>query len=250
MSRRGGNPFDDDDDGGFGGGRPGVYGAGAGGGSYGGGGARGDGRGYGGYDSGPSRPNERDEHEARMLMANRRMEASSAQSLRVLNDTMRMGIDTTEELERQAESLDVTERRLDEMHVELDKGERNMRRIKSPFGGISNYFSRRKTVEEVTDPKGFKPQSKERERSSAKSKPANKKQQQQQELAPGTGNAVVDKNLDEMEKALFQLRGIGEVMGTQLDDSEQQIERVKYKIDRDHVKMDKLNKDIKRELYK
>lgn len=192
----------------------------------------------------------RDEHEARLMMANQRMEESSANSLRALNEAMRMGVDTTEELERQAESLDRTERRLDEMHVELDKGEKNMRRIKSPFGGIGNYFSRRKTVEEVTDPKALRSQPKKGSSSTAKSKSSSKKSQQKEAPAPGTGNTVVDKNLDEMEKALFQLRGIGEVIGTQLDDSEQQLDRVKYKIDRDHVKMDKLNRDIKKELYK
>lgn len=246
MNRSGGaNPFDDDDDSGFGAASRNSGGAFGGSRGYG-AGDRGGG-GYGDYDSGPSI---RDEREAKMMMANRRMEASSANSLRALNETMRMGIDTTEELERQAESMDITERRLDEMHVELDKGERNMRRIKSPFGGIGNYFSRKKTVEEVIDPKGLKPQAKRGSSSTAKTKPATKKQQQQLEAAPGTGNAVVDKNLDEMGKALYQLRGIGEVMGTQLDDSEQQLDRVKFKVDRDHVKIDKLNKDIKKELYK
>lgn len=265
MHKRGGNPFDDDDEGGFGatssnrgygddhggsrGGTGGYGGSRAGVGSYGDGYGDTRGGGYGGDDYG-SRGYERGGHDDRMLMSNQRMESSSANSLRVLNETMRLGVDTTEELERQAESLDRTERRLDEMHVELDKGERNMRRIKSSFGGIGNYFARKKSIEEVTNPKALRTQSKGS--SSAKSKPANKKQQkqQQQEPAQGTGNAVVDQNLDEMSKALHQLRGIGEVIGTQLDDSEQQIDRVKYKVDRDHVKMDKLNKDIKKELYK
>ena len=188
----------------------------------------------------------------RMKMANHRMEESSARSLRVLNETMRMGVDTTEELERQAESLDKTERMLDEMHVDLDKGERHMRQIKSPFGGISNYFSRKKTVEQVTDPKGLK--SKQGKGSSAaRSQPPPKSKQKQKQKDPppqGTGNAIVDQNLDEMERALNQLKGIGEVIGSQLDDSEVQIDRVGHKLQRNHVKMDKLTKDVKRELYK
>jgi hypothetical protein len=243
-SSRGNNPFDDDDDGGFGSASrsSGGGGYGASGGGYGasGGGYGASGGGYGGYDTGPS------DHDTRLMMANRRMEASSANSLRALNETMRIGIDTTEELERQAESLDKTERRLDEIHVELDKGERNMRRIKSPFAGIGNYFSRKKSIDEVTDPKALRSQEK---KSTARSKPAPKKKQQQAP-AQSTGNVVVDKNLDEMEKALFQLRGVGEVIGCQLDDSERQLDRVQYKLERDHIKVDKLNKDIKRELYK
>lgn len=254
KSGRSTNPFDEDDGGGFGtrssdrvaggvrGRDPSEYGYKS---RY--GGAEADARGYGygyrGYDSGPS-DGER-EVEARMLMANQRMENSSANSLRVLNETMRMGIDTTEELERQAESLDRTERTLDGMHVDLDQGELHLRKIKSPFGGI---FTRKKTTNEVTDPKGFKPQSK-----GAKSKPAETKQKKQQKQQPppqGTGNERVDRNFDEMEKALHQLKGIGEVIGTQLDDSELQLDRVGYKMDRNHVKVDKLNKGIKKELYK
>lgn len=180
------------------------------------------------------------------MQANTRMEESSANSLRVLNETMRIGVDTAEELERQAESLDTTERRLDEMHVDLDKGEKNMRRIKSMFGGVS-LFSRKKNVEEVTDPKALKTQTK-KSTSDPRSKPT--KKQQQQQAIQGTGNDKVDQNLDEMEKALLQLRGIGHVIGAQLDDSDQQLDRVKYKMDRDQVKIEKLNKDIKRELYK
>ncbi len=231
---------------------------GSGGGSYnsrGGGHSRSNGYGSNsGYDSGSYGGGgyDRDDGlESRMMMANKRMEASSANSLRVLNETMRMGIDTTEELERQAESMDRTERMMDEMHVDLDKGERSMRQIKSPFGGIANYFSRRKTVEEVTTPKGYKP----KQQPIAKSKPAQGKQKQKQKQQPepqleGTGNEIVDRNLDEMGKALSQLRGIGEVIGSQLDDSEQQIDRVGYKLQRNHVKMDNLTKDVKRELNK
>lgn len=271
MHRGGGNPFDDDDDagfgargsgGGYGGGGYSGYGGGAsrGGGGYGGAGASngygsrsgpsgydqaGARGGYGGYDSGRGDPVP--DYESRMMMANKRMEESSANSLRVLNETMRMGIDTTEELDRQAESLDRTERRLDEMHVDLDQGEKHMRKIKSPFGGMS-LFSRKKKIEEVTDPKALRGKGKP-----AESKPAQKKQSQKQQQAPppqSTGNAVVDRNLDEMEKALNQLHGIGQVISYQLDDSDQQLDRIKYKMDRNHVKVEKLNKDIKRELHK
>ena len=270
------NPFDDDDDGagfgsrangggyhhGGGGTRadPGAPGP-RGGSNYGGSRARGYGDGPSGYGAGGDGYGARgggrgyddtgyDDERSRMMMANRRMEESSARSLRVLNETMRIGIDTTEELERQAESLDKTERRLDEMHVDLDKGERNLRKIKSPFGGISNYFSRKKTVKDVTDPKDYKepPSSKSRSASAqAQSRPQRKQQQAPPE---STGNDVVDGNLDEMEKALYQLQGVGEMIGWQLDDSDRQLDRVAHKLDRNHVKVEKLNKGIKRELYK
>ena len=218
-----------------------------------GGGARGDGgseyggggvsicRGGGGRASGGY--GELNDHETRIMMANKRMEESSAQSLKVLNETMRLGIDTTIELERQAESLDLTERRLDEMHQDLDKGERNLRKIKSPFGGLMNAFSRRKTVQEVTDPKISIPR---------KTKPAGSKSNSHPSKHCGqgvdTGHVVVDRNLDEMENALFQLKGIGELMGDQLDDSVIQFGRIEQKLERNDIKVGKLNKGIKKEL--
>lgn len=252
------NPFgDDDDDGGFGGARgssSGGYGARdpLRGGSN---GYRGDARpgpgagmsrgGYGGYDA---RDDPVPDYETRMMMANKRMEDSSANSLRVLNETMRMGIDTTNELDRQAESLDKTERMLDEMHVDLDRGEQHLRKIKSPFGGVANYFSRKKKVEEVTDPKGFKGSTKPKP--AEKGKPQKKQAQRQAATPESTGNEIVDRNLDEMEKALHQLHGIGQVIGYQLDESDQQLDRIGYKMERNHVKVDKLNKGIRKELYK
>ena len=181
-----------------------------------------------------------------------RMEDSSFRSLRSLHDCVRMGTETTEELDRQAEALDRVETKLDQIHVGLDKGERNLRKIKSPFGGMMNYFSKKKSVNEVTDPKGFKPS--QQPSSNKKSSGTGGKQQAQAQLPQQTykssGSEVVDKNLDLMGKALDDLMGIGELIGEQLDDSTVQIERITYKTDRDDTKMKKLNQGIRKELNK
>ena len=260
MSGR--NPFDDDDGGGFGGGRSSSnsrgsresergYGGGGGGGGYGYGG-RDERYGYGGGGGGgyDNSRQEEDEHQQRLTMANRRMEESSANSLRTLNETMRMGIDTTTALEEQAETLDRTERTLDTMHVDLDQGKSHLRKIKSPFGGFGSWFSKKSTVQEVTDPAALRAQEKKRVASSSASKSSQggKQKKQQQQQSESTGNTLVDSNLDEMSKALDQLQGIGELMSHQLDDSEVQLDRVKYKIDRNEVKVTRLNKDIKKQL--
>ncbi len=278
------NPFGDDDDAGFGsgfGGRNsgrsgGSYnsgnsspGFGGGDRGYGGGGSKGYGggsdrgfggeRGYsggsgyggssGGYGGarggGSSDPTD---YDTRLMMANQRMEQSSAHSLRVLNETLQLGTETAEELERQAEVLDKTERTLDEMHQDLDVGERHLRKIKSPFGGVYNIFSRRKTVDELTDPKGCKQAPKPKKQPQKKSKSAFSKNEFEGPAA-STGNEVVDRNLDEMEKALFRLKGVGELLGDQLDDSEVQVDRVSKKLERNDIKINKLNKGIKKELY-
>jgi len=65
-----------------------------------------------------------------------------------------------------------------------------------------------------------------------------------------TGSKVVDENLDEMSKQLDRLMGTGLVIGEQLDDSEVQIDRIKYKMERDEQAIKDLNKDINRQLNK
>lgn len=196
------------------------------------------------------------EFQAKKQEAIHRMEDSSFRSLRTLHDCVRMGTETTEELDRQAEALDRVETKLDQIHVGLDKGERNLRKIKSPFGGMMNYFSKKKSVSEVTDPKGFKPsqqQSGSKKSGSAGGKGGGKQQAQAQvpqQTYKSTGSEVVDKNLDMMGRALDDLMGLGELIGEQLDDSNVQIERITYKTDRDDIKMKKLNQGIKKELNK
>ena len=183
-----------------------------------------------------------DEYDRRIQAAHRRMEESSANSLRTLNECVEMGNDTTVELERQAEVMEGVERRLDEMDVDLEKSKKNMRVIRSPFGGIANYFARRKPVSEITDPK--EPSSQTRSKA-VSSKPQPPPQQRQY---ASTGNSKVDSNLDEMEKTLHTLKGIGELINYQLDDSDAQINRVAVKVDRENAKLGKITSDIKREL--
>ena len=186
----------------------------------------------------------------RMQLANRRMEESSASSLRTLHDTLRLGGDTAVELDRQAEALDRTERRLDEMQLDIDQSKRHMRNIKSPFGGVANYFARKKKLRDITDPKlpkeAAQAQAQAQKRGSSKGPDT---------LPPpslaglrGTGNSVVDDNLDEMGRMLHQLKGQSELIGDQLDDSNAQLERLKYKVDRTDVKIKGVNKDIRRQL--
>lgn len=200
-------------------------------------------RGYGGRES----SREEDEYRHRLQLANRRMEEASSQSLRTLHDCLRMGSDTAVELDRQAEALDRTERRLDEMHVDLDQSKRNLRLIKSPFGGVANYFARRKSAKEITDPKLPKSQSKSSQ-SSRSSSGSSRAAPPPMASMKSTGNETVDQNCEHMSKALHQLKGMGELIGQQLDDSEAQIDRIHFKLDRTDVKVNKLNKDIKRQL--
>ena len=192
------------------------------------------------------------EQQQRIQAAYRRMEDSSAKSLRTLHETLDVGIGTTEELERQAESLDRTERRLDEIEVDLDQSKKHMRNIKSVFGGVGNYFARRKDIKTVTDPKI--PASSARRTSGGGGGGASAKAKGKREgdggrdQPQGTGSEVVDRNMEEMERALHQMKGVGLLISDQLDDSDAQIDRVRFKMDRGTDKVKKINKDIERQL--
>ena len=181
---------------------------------------------------------EEDECDRRIRVAHRKMEQSSANSLQTLNECVNMGVGTIEELDRQADVMDRVERCLDEMDVDLEKSKEHVRVIRSPFGGIINCFLRRKPPDEVVESRPFVSRS-----VGLKLQPplvVNRR--------ASMGNAIVDSNLDEVEKALYSLKGIGEHIGRQLDDSDRQIDRVGTKVDRRNAKLTGINLDIKREL--
>ncbi len=181
----------------------------------------------------------------RLMEANRRMEDSSFQCVRVLNETMSMATDTTEELERQDESLNRTETRLDEMEVDLEASRRNMREVKSVFGSFVNRFSKPKLSNEPppSSKSSKPPPSKHSSGQSSK-----KQQQAQQTKNSSTGNEVVDRNLDALELGLKQLEGQAFLIGHQLDESSDQIDRVRVKMDRNDVRMKNITREAKRQL--
>lgn len=195
-----------------------------------------------GYYRDPRRTNE--EHTRQRLMeAHRRMEDASLQCVKVLHETQSMANDTSEELESQAEALDRTEQRLDEMEVDLEASKRSMREVKSVFGSIVNSFSKPKFSK---DP----PPSKSNPRSTPKktSRGGQKDRGMVQTQKQSTGNEIVDRNLDEVELCLKQLEGQAYLISHQLDESNDQIDRVKTKVDKNHIRMKGVIRDARREL--
>ena len=170
----------------------------------------------------------------------RRMDESSSRSLRIVNECLAMGLDTSSELERQAETMDRVERTLGNMEVDLDQSKRHMRKIKSPFGGVANYFSK---------PSYGSGDGKSTSRSGRKvPEPREERNRRPVQTNASTGSEITDRNVEEMGKALHQLKGVGLLLGDQLDDSLAQIERTRGKVDRNQGKVKKVTRDIKVEL--
>ena len=208
-----------------------------------------------GYDDrrGRERPSQA-ELQQRMESAHQRMEDSSRRCVELMYETMAMATDTSEELEVQAEALERTERRLDEMDVALESSRRNMREVKSIFGGFVNSVTKPKFRGEKPPSKGFFTKAlKQSGKKETKSFDSDDDRRQTQATAvkkPSTGNAAVDRNLDQLEAGLKQLEGQAHLIGHQLDESNDQIERISWKMHKNDDKLLKVTRDARRELLK
>lgn len=178
------------------------------------------------------------------LRSKQKIRESTTHSLQILNETLCIGIETTEELDRQAESLERTEKNVDRINHDLDSSKRMMNVIKSPFHALFSSSSSKKS-DDAADVKRSK---------KASSTVSSDQKQKSTSLSPqnasrsSTDDVVVDQNLDEMSKVLHKLRGVGELMSEQLDDTTGQIDSIGQKMDIADVKMKKVTKDIKKEL--
>lgn len=66
---------------------------------------------------------------------------SSERSISILRDSEQIGIATAEELMRQREQLEKTDKRLDEINATLRFSQKHINGIKSVFGSLKNYLS-------------------------------------------------------------------------------------------------------------
>ena len=190
-------------------------------------------RGYDQYDE--------DRLDQRVAQANQRMEDSSFRCVRTLHETMQIANDTSAELERQSESLDRTEDNLDRMAIDLESSKRNMREVKSVFGSLVNRFSKPKIDKDPAPSKSSRS-------TMPPSPPKQKRQAQAQAVKSSSGNATVDRNLDELEAGLKMLEGQAYLMGSQIDESNDQIDRIRVKLDRNDQNLKKVTRDAKRQL--
>lgn len=185
--------------------------------------------------------------EQRLALANRQMEDSSAASVRLVYETMDMAKDTTEELERQAESLDRTEAHLDRMDVDLEHSRRSMRDVKSLWGSFTNHLTKPKFSKEPK-PKRSATSTSSDSRKKGGAEKKGSAQAQKQAANESTGNEIVDRNLDELEFGLRQLQGQAYLIGSQLDESEVQVDRIKTKMERNDIRIRKVTRDIRGQL--
>jgi len=155
------------------------------------------------------------------------MEKISRRSLATLNDTERIGIDVVGNLALQKEQLDRIERNYDEI------------------GGNSSSKHR---PHQKSSGASIQPTSGQSTRGASIQPPNAAFHPQPSALSqyPSTGSKVVDENLEEMSRVLDGLASLGTDMGAALDNSGDQLARVRNKMESaEQMQKAKVQRDLK-----
>ncbi|XP_012284907.1 synaptosomal-associated protein 29 [Orussus abietinus] len=196
---------------------------------------------------------------------------SSKRSISLLRDSEQIGAATAEELIRQREQLERTEKRLDDINSTLRFSQKHIQGIKSVFGSLKNYLSGKSVDIPASSSVGSKlPESTSTDSMSSPTLTKSLEQVQtnlssnhpslrirgfsddEEEPKPTTNNVsvVLEQNLDEMSGSLARLKGLAIGLSEEIDSQNDLIENLVDKSERADITMQKQNKDIKHLLKK
>lgn len=203
--------------------------------------------------------------QAQQNSMNRQLE-STRQCMASLDESERLGIATAEELSHQGEQLNNIEYRVDKINQDTKVAQSHLNNIKSVFGGIKNWWSGKK-VQEVVQP------------------PPSKGRQWQDNMPPSTSSqsmgagaaaahpaltvrglektdgsasrktqpttefekyeSQLDAELDGLSNGLARLKGLGMHLGQEIEEQNQQIDRINKKADRADITIRDQNRQMK-----
>ncbi|XP_022199624.2 synaptosomal-associated protein 29 [Nilaparvata lugens] len=189
---------------------------------------------------------------------------STQRSLSLLRNSEQIGIATAEELMKQREQLERTDKRLDDINVMLRASHRHIEGIKSVFGSFKNYLQGKKDA--PTPEKSITAEAEARQSPSnlsqtlSASASASKLTQDDHpglrikglgsddELRnrPENPRQVIDENLDEMVSSLSRLKGLARGLGDEIESQNDLIDKILPKVDRSDITLERQNKDMKR----
>lgn len=199
---------------------------------------------------------------------------SSSRSIGLLRDSEQIGIATAEELVRQREQLENTNKRLDEINTNLTYSQKHINGIKSVFYGLKNYISGK------SDPPPMRsaasPSTQSAGPSSSQFGDTIDNLNQRTPLdnfdshpstrlrgldSPTSGTAgpitnsqrvsdVLEANLDEMVQHITRLKGLGAELGNQIDQQNELIDNIQDKVEIADIKIGKQNKQMNKLLGK
>ncbi|XP_030747436.1 synaptosomal-associated protein 29 [Sitophilus oryzae] len=193
---------------------------------------------------------------------------STEQSLNILRDSEQIGIATAEELMRQREKLEKTDKQLDDINNTLRFSQKHINGIKSVFSSLKNYMSGRNdkspttssstpsTVKESVSNTNLqeKLQTYDRfnEHPSTRLRGSDYNALQTQSYSSGSKDfsAKLDANLQEMCSNISRLKGLASELGEEIDSQNDLIENITNKTEQADLSIQKQNKDMTRILRK
>eukprot|EP01088_Endostelium_zonatum_P011070 TRINITY_DN2487_c0_g1_i1.p1 TRINITY_DN2487_c0_g1~~TRINITY_DN2487_c0_g1_i1.p1 ORF type:complete len:392 (+),score=132.74 TRINITY_DN2487_c0_g1_i1:163-1338(+) len=177
--------------------------------------------------------------------------ASVQRSLAMANTAKQTGVDTLDALERQNEQLRRIQGDVDDIHGILDKNEKNLAIIESPFGGLKDKLRRKKKHKDLekadkTVEVNMKEADNERKREHKKVMKEEKSRQQKEarygkneEWKPSLDHLSeeaqdkdkqVDEGLDALSNLVGDMKNIGIAMGYEIEASTERVGQVQQSI--------------------
>ncbi|XP_063833142.1 synaptosomal-associated protein 29 [Ostrinia nubilalis] len=202
---------------------------------------------------------------------------SSSRSVGLLRESEQIGIATAEELARQREQLQTTNKRLDEINTNLTYSQKHLNGIKSVFYGLKNYISGKS---DSTPPRSqASPDARGSETrgssiSGLESTLNNLSSTITSEdrfnahpsarlrgLDEGSSSAgqvtdskrindMLDANLDEMLHSISRLKGLGVALGDEIEQQNELIDTIQDKVEGADIKIGSQNKQMNKLLGK
>ncbi|XP_043494682.1 synaptosomal-associated protein 29 [Polistes fuscatus] len=189
---------------------------------------------------------------------------SSERSISLLRDSEQIGAATAEELIRQREQLERTEKRLDDINSALRFSQKHIQGIKSVFGSLKNYLSGKSLDTPVPSTKlpestSFGSTSSptlsnsldQVQTNMANNHPSLKLQgllddDEDQRISSSKNNItkVLEQNLDEMSGSLARLKGLAIGLSEEIDSQNDLIDNITDKAERTDITLQKQNKDL------
>lgn len=199
---------------------------------------------------------------------------SSSRSIALLRDSENIGIATAEELMRQRDSLENTNKRLDEINTNLNYSQKHLNGIKSVFYGFKNYLSGKSDQtpprsQVSPDSRNTQGPSSSRLVDSIDTLSSNITSNDRFETHPSTRlrgldqqvmaepvtdsqriNKMLDDNLDQMAQAISRLKGLGTELGKEIDVQNELIDTIQDKTEMADIRIGKQNKQMNKLLGK
>ncbi|CAD1480959.1 unnamed protein product [Heterotrigona itama] len=186
---------------------------------------------------------------------------STKRSISILRDSEQIGAATAEELIRQREQLERTEKRLDDINSTLRFSQKHIQGIKSVFGSLKNYLSGKSMDAPIPSTILSESSSSESMTSPALSNSLEQVQTNMANISPalklhGLDNdvetnslsnnvsKVLEKNLDEMSGSLARLKGLAIGLSEEIDLQNDLIDNITDKAEKTDIMLQKQNKDL------